>query len=134
MQKQDKEQRADALLISSIGRVHNKFDKPTSPEDMRSEESAIVLYPQYKDGLYKIEDYKHLYVIFYFHRSKGYKLIAKRRFGGVKGVFASRSPRRPVPVGLCRVELLGVDDDRLLVRGLDAMNGTPVLDIKPCFN
>jgi formylmethanofuran dehydrogenase subunit E len=119
------------IEISPIGYVSNRFkEAPADMDEMPQEESLIALEPEYQDGLYRIEEYQYLDVIFYFHRSSGYKLIGPRRYG-VKGVFASRSPNRPVPLGLTAVELLQVKGNQLLVRGLDAIDGTPVLDIKP---
>ena len=133
MRAETQDEKPDGFLVYPIGYVHNRFDEPADPEQMRSEESTIVIDPQYSDGLYRIEEHRYLYVIFYFHRSSGYELIAKRRIGEIKGVFASRSPGRPVPIGLSKVELLRVDGTHLLVKGLDTLNGTPVLDIKPYF-
>ena len=73
-----------------------------------------------------------LYIFFYFSKSKGYELIHRRRYDGkISGVFASRSPHRPNGIGLTIVELLKVEGNVLHVKGLDAINGTPVLDIKP---
>jgi formylmethanofuran dehydrogenase subunit E len=117
--------------IFPIGYISSRFKEAAADiEEMRQEESLITLNPEYQDGLYGIEEYQYLDIIFYFHRSSGYKLIGPRRYG-VKGVFACHSPRRPVPIGLTTVELLQVDGNRLLVRGLDAIDETPVLDIKP---
>lgn len=87
---------------------------------------------EFTDGLYRIEDFEKLYILFYFSKSKGYKLIHRRRYDGeISGVFASRSPYRPNGIGLTIVELLNVEGNVLHVRGLDAIIGTPVLDIKP---
>ncbi|MBC7188645.1 tRNA (N6-threonylcarbamoyladenosine(37)-N6)-methyltransferase TrmO [Candidatus Aerophobetes bacterium] len=114
-----------------VGYVESSFSEPEEPEKMREEESTIVIYPEYEDGLYRIEESDFLQVIFYFHKSSGYTLVGERRHGGVKGVFASRSPHRPSPLGLSTVRLLSREKNKLRVKGLDAINGTPVLDIKP---
>jgi tRNA (adenine37-N6)-methyltransferase len=71
-------------------------------------------------------------VLFYFSKSQGYNLTQDRRYdGNVSGVFTSRSPYRPNGIGLTIVELLKVGGNVLFIKGLDAINGTPVLDIKP---
>jgi len=98
---------------------------------MRKERSTIVINEEYEDGLYRIEDSEYLQVIFYFDRSQGYELIAERRKGGVRGVFASRTPGRPSPIGVTVVELVQRRGRELEVKGLDALDGTPVIDIKP---
>ena len=119
------------LELTEIGKVENGFDEPESPEVMRVEESVIEVYPEYADGLYEIESNGFIQVLFYFHRSQGYELVSPRRHGNERGVFASRSPNRPSSIGATVVELLGRNRNRLKVRGLDAINGTPVIDIKP---
>ncbi|KXS37482.1 MULTISPECIES: tRNA (N6-threonylcarbamoyladenosine(37)-N6)-methyltransferase TrmO [unclassified Candidatus Frackibacter] len=120
--------------IKSIGRVQSKFKEAASPEEMRKEESTIIIDSKYEDGLYKIEDNDYLQVIFSFHLSEGYELIAPRRHGKERGVFACRSPRRPSSIGVTTVELLERDGRKLRVKGLDAIDGTPVIDIKPYAN
>jgi formylmethanofuran dehydrogenase subunit E len=117
--------------IKSIGIVQSKFKEPASPEEMRKEESVIIINSEYEDGLYKIEENDYLQVLFSFHLAEGYDLIAPRRHGGEKGVFASRSPKRPSSIGVTTVKLLERDGRELRVKGLDAISGTPVLDIKP---
>jgi formylmethanofuran dehydrogenase subunit E len=124
-----------SLKISPIGYVENEFDEAEfeQPERMREEESRIILDPQYIDGLYGIDEHEYLDIIFHFHKSSGYKLKGKTRWGKgpIRGVFACRSPRRPASIGLTTVKLLRVEKNQLLVKGLDALNGTPILDIKP---
>jgi tRNA-Thr(GGU) m(6)t(6)A37 methyltransferase TsaA len=115
--------------------VQNRFNTPPEKsERIRREKSKIILFPKYAEGLYRIGEHKYLEVIFHFNRSKGYSLECKTPHWGVKGVFASRSPHRPVPLGLTRVRLIDVNKNELVVKGLDALNGTPVLDIKPYVN
>ena len=101
--------------------------------DARHEaEGVIELRPELEAGLQDIEGFSHLFVIWVFHRVEGYDLIASPPSDDrPHGVFASRSPRRPNPIGLTVVELLRRDGPRLHVRGVDMLDGTPVLDIKP---
>lgn len=121
------------MNIVKIAEVRNKYDKPVGPDKMENIISEIVVKEEFTDGLYKIEENKFIMVIFSFHlkEDEGYNLIGERRHGGMQGVFSSRSPRRPSSIGVTTVKLLSREDNVLKVEGLDAINGTPVLDIKP---
>jgi tRNA-Thr(GGU) m(6)t(6)A37 methyltransferase TsaA len=96
-------------------------------------EGAIELLREYEPGLANIEGFSHLFVIWEFDRAEGYDLIAHPPTDEKRphGVFSTRSPRRPNPIGLTVVELLRRDGASLRVRGVDMLDGTPVLDIKP---
>jgi len=118
----------------AIGHVENDFDEPASSDKIRVVESRIVLDPALTEGLRGLEPGQQIMVVFYFHRSQGYDLLQHPRGDRSrprKGVFALRSPRRPNPIGVTVANLLAVDGNILRVRGLDAINGTPVLDLKP---
>lgn len=119
------------ISISPIGVIQNKFNSPSRKVHIRAKRSKIVLFPQYAEGLYRIKKAKYLEVIFYFHRSEGYRLICETPHWGTRGVFACRSPFRPVPLGLTKVKLISAKNNELIIEGLDAINNTPVLDIKP---
>ena len=124
--------RSEAIEMFPIGYVENDYLEPVYNEEIYQKVSKIVLKKELADGLYRIEDFEKLYILFYFSKSKGYELIHRRRYDGeMSGVFASRSPYRPNKIGLTVVELLKVEGNVLHVKGLDAINGTPVLDIKP---
>lgn len=95
-------------------------------------EGVIEVAPEYEAGLTDIEGFSHLFVIWVFDRSEGYELMGTPPVDDrPHGVFSTRSPRRPNPIGLTVVELLGREGRRLQVRGVDMLDGTPVLDIKP---
>ena len=128
-----KVQRApETIEMIPVGYVENDYLEPVYNEEVYNKVSKIILKEEFTDGLYRIEDFEKLYILFYFSKSKGYKLIHRRRYDGeISGVFASRSPYRPNGIGLTVVELLKVEGNVLHVKGLDAINGTPVLDIKP---
>ena len=119
------------ITISPIGFVQNRYSKLTKKARIRAKRSKIILLPEYAEGLYRIKEDKYLEVIFYFHKSRGYRLTCETPHWGTRGVFACRSPFRPVPLGLTKVKLVSVKDNELIVEGLDAVNDTPVLDIKP---
>ncbi|HEX3354962.1 MAG TPA: tRNA (N6-threonylcarbamoyladenosine(37)-N6)-methyltransferase TrmO [Terriglobales bacterium] len=95
-------------------------------------EGVLQILPQFEAGLTDVEGFSHLFVIWEFDRSDGFALLGSPPFDNRKhGVFATRSPRRPNPIGLTTVELLGRDGVALRVRGVDMLDGTPILDIKP---
>jgi tRNA-Thr(GGU) m(6)t(6)A37 methyltransferase TsaA len=95
-------------------------------------EGVIDVRPDLEPGLQDIEGFSHLYVIWVFHRVDGYDLVAHPPSDDrPHGVFATRSPRRPNPIGLTVVKLLRREGTRLHVSGVDMLDGTPVLDLKP---
>ena len=122
------------VTFQPIGYVENDFDRPTAPDQIRAVESRIVLDLALVEGLQGLETGQPIMVIFYFHLSEGYTLRQHPRGDEsrpLQGVFTLRSPRRPNPIGVTVVDLLAVEGNVLRVRGLDAINGTPVLDLKP---
>jgi tRNA-Thr(GGU) m(6)t(6)A37 methyltransferase TsaA len=124
------------LTMRPIGFVRSPHrdtsEVPKGPGAEHRAEGTLELLSEYEAGLTDIEGFSHLYVLWVFHRSEGFELVPvvpadERRHG----VFASRAPGRPNPIALTVVELLGRDGPRLRVRGLDMLDGTPILDIKP---
>lgn len=95
-------------------------------------EGALEILPEMAEGLLDIEGFSHLFVIWVFDRSDDYDLIGKPPTDDrPHGVFATRSPRRPNPIGLTVVRLVGREENVLRVRGVDMLDGSPILDIKP---
>ena len=95
-------------------------------------EGVLEILPEFEPGLLDIEGLSHLYVLWVFDRSEGFDLVGKPPCDDrPHGVFATRSPRRPNPIALTVVELLSRDANKLRVRGVDMLDGTPILDIKP---
>ena len=95
-------------------------------------EGVLEILPEFEPGLTDIEGFSHLFILWAFDRSEGFELMGSPPFDErPHGVFATRSPRRPNPIALTVVELLGRDGPRLHVRGVDMLDGTPILDIKP---
>jgi tRNA (adenine37-N6)-methyltransferase len=119
-----------------IGHVRSphadKGSIPKGPGAQHVAEGELELLPEFEAGLTDIDGFSHLYVIWVFDRSDGYELMAQPPTADEPhGVFSTRTPRRPNPIGLTVVQLLGRDGRRLRVRGLDMLDGTPILDIKP---
>jgi tRNA-Thr(GGU) m(6)t(6)A37 methyltransferase TsaA len=122
------------ICYAAIGHVENEFDEPAPPETLREAVSRIVIDPALAAGLTGLEPGDRVMVLFSFHRTTSYELLQHQRGDTTRpkrGVFALRSPRRPNPIGVTTAELLAVEGNVLQVRGLDAINGTPVLDLKP---
>jgi tRNA-Thr(GGU) m(6)t(6)A37 methyltransferase TsaA len=111
----------------------DKSEIPKGPGAEHRAEGWLELRPELEGGLQDIEGFSHLFVLWVFDRSEGYELVSAVPLDEETphGVFASRSPRRPNPIGLSVVELLGREGPRLRVRGVDMLDGTPILDIKP---
>ncbi len=120
--------------LKPIGWVDNGLPMGTSMDTLKASESSVVLDPGYAEGLDGLEGEPRIVVVFHFHLSSGFDLRQHPRGDESRpkrGVFALRSPRRPNPIGVTEVELLEIQGNRLRVRGLDAVDGTPVLDLKP---
>jgi len=95
-------------------------------------DGTLKILPQFEAGLTDIEGFSHLIVLWEFDRSQGFQLLGMPPSDNRQhGVFATRSPYRPNPIGMTTVELLRREDANLYVRGVDMLDGTPILDIKP---
>jgi tRNA-Thr(GGU) m(6)t(6)A37 methyltransferase TsaA len=124
-----------SLQLEPIGMIHSPFKDSAEPpyQGYRSEEiSQIEVFKEFEQGLKDIEGFSHVIVIFWFHRSQGYHLLVRTPWDEVlHGLFATRSPHRPCPLGLTVAELISRKNNVLEVKGLDTIDGTPLLDIKP---
>ena len=95
-------------------------------------EGILEVLPEYEEGLKDLEGFSHLFLIWVFHQSEGFSLmVTPPSDDRPHGVFATRAPIRPNPIGLTVVELLRREGRLLYLRGIDMLDGTPVLDIKP---
>jgi tRNA-Thr(GGU) m(6)t(6)A37 methyltransferase TsaA len=118
--------------IEPIGFVVNDFNEPTDHRKIKEKPSTVIIDDSYAEALVNIENCEYLDIVFYFHKSNNARLSGKMQSGEIRGVFASRSPERPNLIGITTVKLLQRDKNKLIVQGLDAINNTPVLDIKCC--
>ncbi len=126
----------DEFKMSAIGYMHSPFRNTSEiPKGLGAKhfaEGTLEIKPDFEAGLYDIDGYSHLIVIWVFHKSEGHDLmVTPPSDTRPHGVFSTRSPRRPNPIGLTNVELLRREGRRLHLRGVDMLDGTPVLDIKP---
>lgn len=122
------------IIYRPIGHVRSAVKRRRPPGDWSSELSVIELEESYVDGLVGLEAGQRLLIIFHLHLAAPGPLLQHPRGDtreALRGVFALRSPQRPNPIGSTEVELLEIRGSILRVRGLDALDGTPLLDIKP---
>jgi tRNA (adenine37-N6)-methyltransferase len=125
-----------SMKMKAIGYVRCAFTEtaqiPKGPGAEHTAEGTLEILSELEEGLKDVEGFSHLFVVWGFHRADGFDLLVMPPTDDrPHGVFATRSPRRPNPIGLSVVELLGREGRRLRVRGVDMLDGTPILDIKP---
>jgi len=122
------------IVYKPIGIVRNDFTKPEDPKEIRNSQSQLIVNEKYLPALEGIEQFRYLIVVYHIDRSSGYRERV-HPMGDLsipeRGVFATRSPCRPNPIGITVVEIVNVEGVTIKVTGLDALDGTPLLDIKP---
>lgn len=125
----------EAHTLIPIGEVHSKYkERKDAPHQGRHQDdvSTLEVFEPYEPGLKDVERCSHLIVLYLQDRGDREKLQTRTPWGPeVRGVFATRSPNRPNPIGICTVELIERKGRLLTVRWLDALDGSPLLDIKP---
>jgi len=124
------------MQISPIGVIKTPFNDlkgmPIQPSGARDVEGTIEINPEYEEGLSDIQGFSHIILLYHFNKSTGYDLLVTPFMDTEKrGLFSTRAPRRPNPIGLSIVELTGRDKNLLFVKGIDVLNNTPLIDIKP---
>jgi tRNA-Thr(GGU) m(6)t(6)A37 methyltransferase TsaA len=124
------------VTYKPIGIIHTKIvykeDVPIQSIFAKNLKGTVEVFPQYTAGLKDIKGFSHLFLLYHFHLSDGYSLTAKPFLDNVKrGIFSIRHFRRPNPIGISLVRLDKVRGNILEVSGVDIVDGTPLLDIKP---
>jgi len=119
-----------------IGVIHSEHtaaeETPIQPVYARGCKGRVEVYPEFAEGLKDLGGFSHLYLLYHFHQCREVKLTVKPFLQDVeRGVFSTRAPCRPNPIGLSVVELVKMEGNILHVDGLDILDGTPLLDIKP---
>jgi tRNA-Thr(GGU) m(6)t(6)A37 methyltransferase TsaA len=105
---------------------------PIQPAGAKGIAGTIEIDPRYREGLADLDGFSHIILIYHFHLSEGYSLLVKPFLDeNLRGVFSTRAPRRPNPLGLSVVRLVKVEGPTLYIENLDIVDGTPLLDIKP---
>ncbi len=119
-----------------IGAIHSPFQgtegMPIQPAGARDVSGTVEVMPEYERGLADLAGFSHIILLYWFHLSQGYSLIVTPFLDDQpRGLFATRAPRRPNPLGLSVVRLVGISGCRLEIQGVDVVDGTPLLDLKP---
>jgi tRNA-Thr(GGU) m(6)t(6)A37 methyltransferase TsaA len=130
------DENAQVFTLRPIGIIrspyHDTNEIPRGPDTRHEAEGTLELDPELEPGLQDIEGFSHLYVLWIFDRAEPGDLIAHPPIDDrPHGVFATRSPRRPNPIALTVVRLLGREGAKLRVKGLDMLDGSPIVDLKP---
>ena len=124
------------IEFNPIGTVRTPFmdtqGMPIQPAGAKGICGTVELLPEYAAGLQDLQGFSHIILLYVFHHSNSCRLVVTPFMDSVpRGVFATRAPSRPNPIGLSVVRLVRVDDTKLHIEGIDVLDGTPLLDIKP---
>ncbi len=122
--------------IKPIGVIHSPHttveDMPIQPKGAKEVEGCVLVDDKYVDGLKDLEGFSHIYLLYSFHKvARTEMLVTPFMDKQMRGVFATRSPLRPNHIGISIVKLTRVDGNKVIVAGIDILDGTPLLDIKP---
>ena len=122
--------------VAPIGIIHSPFkeleDMPIQPAWAAGVPGTVEVFADYRVGLKDLDGFSHIILLYLFHRSRGFELqLVPFLDSKQHGVFATRAPRRPNPIGLSVVQLDGIEDGLLHISNIDVLDGTPLLDIKP---
>ena len=125
-----------AIKYKPIGIIHSPFSTldgmPIQPAGATGIRATVKVFPEYQDGLKDLEGFSHVILLYHFHRSRDFKLqVVPFLDSELRGVFATRAPKRPNPIGLSVVKLQKIEGSILHIENVDIVDGTPLLDIKP---
>ena len=125
-----------SIAVRPIGVIRTPYaaleGMPIQPGGARESLGQVVLEPELAPALADVTGFSHVYLLYCFHQSTGYKTTVTPYLDDTpRGLFATRAPKRPNPIGLSVVEVVSVEGNVLTVRGADMLDGTPLLDIKP---
>lgn len=124
------------VCFHPVGFIHTPFHQqsgtPIQPARAQGAEGTIEILPAYAEGLRDLDKFSHAHLIFVFHESEGFSLRVTPYLDDTpRGLFATRAPRRPNPIGLSVVRILSVEGTTIRIADVDMLDGTPLLDIKP---
>lgn len=122
--------------ITPIGTISTPFKTldgmPIQPTGASDVIGTVILNKDYTNGLKDLDGFSHIILLYFFHKSDGFDLMVKPFLDDTKrGLFSTRAPRRPNSIGLSIVKLLEINDNRLTIKGIDVLDKTPLVDIKP---
>jgi tRNA-Thr(GGU) m(6)t(6)A37 methyltransferase TsaA len=120
----------------SIGIVHSPFKDikgmPIQPSGASGVQGTVELFPEYKVGLKDLSGFSHIILLYHFHKVRESRLTVTPFLDSqLRGIFSTRAPKRPNPIGLSIVKLIKIEGNILYIENLDILDGTPLLDIKP---
>ncbi len=126
----------DLITFRPIGLISTPFTTPAGtpiqPKAAEGVAGSVKIFPEFCQGLQDLEGFSHIFLLYHFHLIQGFSLLVKPYLDEEKrGVFATRAPSRPNPIGLSLVRLQAIEADTLHVLDVDMLDGTPLLDIKP---
>jgi len=122
--------------IKPIGVIHSPHDSiedmPIQPKGASGIEGYVLLNDKYVDGLQDLEGFSHIYLVYSFHKATRTELLVTPFLDKqTRGIFATRSPLRPNHIGISIVKMLNIEGNKIVIEGIDILDGTPLLDIKP---
>jgi len=124
------------IEYQTIGVIHSPFKEiegmPIQPAGAAGVMGTVEVFKTYRTGLKDLDGFSHIFLLYHFHRSQGFSLqVVPFMNSQSRGLFATRAPRRPNPIGLSMVRLHGIEEGVLSIENVDVLDGTPLLDIKP---
>jgi tRNA-Thr(GGU) m(6)t(6)A37 methyltransferase TsaA len=124
------------IEFTPIGVIHSPFKKiegmPIQPAAAEGVMGTVEVFQEFHAGLKDLDGFSHIILLYHFHRSQGFTLLVVPFMGSqIRGLFATRAPKRPNPIGLSIVRLHRIEDGVLHIENVDILDGTPLLDIKP---
>jgi tRNA-Thr(GGU) m(6)t(6)A37 methyltransferase TsaA len=124
------------VIYRPIGVIHTSFNSveemPIQPTSDVSGSGIVEVFPEFTDALRDLEGFSHIYLLYHFHKVRQSQLMVTPFLDSKPhGIFATRAPSRPNPLGLSLVKLVRIENNRVYVEGVDVLNETPLLDIKP---
>jgi tRNA-Thr(GGU) m(6)t(6)A37 methyltransferase TsaA len=126
------------INLTQIATIQSPFcsleNMPVQPKGAKNTYATIEFKKEYQEGLKDLDGFSHLYLIYYFHKVPNHKLLVvpfNDETNTPRGVFSTRTPLHPNQIGLSIVELISIKENIVVIKGIDVLNGTPLLDIKP---
>ncbi len=124
------------ITFRPIGVIHTPFEEPAGmpiqPSRARGVQGSVDVFPEFAGGLADLDGFSHIVLLYHFHRVSGHDLrVTPYLDSHERGLFATRAPRRPNPIGLSVVRLVAIHGLVMTVEDVDILDGTPLLDIKP---
>ena len=124
------------IEYTPIGKIHSPYksiaEMPIQPAGAIGVKGTIIIFPEYSSGLKDLDGFSHIFLLYHFHGVKDWQPLVVPFMGKEQhGLFATRTPRRPNPIGISVVHLLSINNNILNIENVDILDGTPLLDIKP---